>query len=210
LGLTVSDSFVRVPFLFKGTKEKLGQAFILYKGSQINCYFYFLVQMSKKRNLIVIRHTKSEWGDFSTPDFDRPIKKDRAVDAKEMASKLKSLELEPDLIICSPAKRTRQTAEYFCEKLKYDAAKIQFDKRIYESSEEDILQVVHEIPEEIKTLVIIGHNPSLTHFANLFIQEKIEDLPTTGVVWIEFKTDNWEIYKNTTGKLKYFLSPKAI
>lgn len=166
--------------------------------------------MALKRNLIVIRHTKSEWGDFSTPDFDRPIKKDRVEDAREMASKLKSLGLKPDLIICSPARRTRQTAEYFCDKLKYDTARVQFDKRIYESSAEDILQVVQQVEPDIRTLVIIGHNPSLTYFVNLFIEEKIEELPTTGVVWIEFKTGNWEIYRNTTGKLKYFLTPKTI
>jgi len=166
--------------------------------------------MSKKRSLIVIRHTKSDWGDFSQPDFDRPIKKERIDDAKRMAAKLKELELEPDLIICSPAKRTRQTAEYFCDKLKYDIDKVQFDKRIYESSVDDILQVVHETDEKVKTLVIIGHNPSLTYFANLFIEEKIEELPTTGVVWMEFKTDNWEIYRHTVAKRKYFLTPKTI
>ena len=166
--------------------------------------------MVQKRNLIVIRHTKSDWGDFSTPDFDRPIRKDRAEDAKNMAAKLKSLELEPDLIICSPAKRTSQTGAYFCDKLKYATGKVQFDKRIYESGADDILQVVHEVKPGVKTLVVIGHNPSLTHFINLFIEEKIEELPTTGVVWVEFKADTWEIYRNTAGKLKYFLSPKTI
>src|ERR1700733_11266886 len=107
-----------------------------------------------KRSLILIRHTKSNWGDFSLPDFDRPIKKDRIEDAKEMASKLKELELKPDLIICSPAKRTRQTVEYFCDKLKYDYDKIQFDKRIYESTAEEVLHVVRETSADIKTLVL--------------------------------------------------------
>ncbi len=166
--------------------------------------------MGKKRDLVLIRHTKSNWGDFSLPDFDRPIKKDRVDDAKQMASHLKALKLQPELIVCSPAKRTRQTAEYFCDKLKYDEGKILFDKRIYESTPEDILQVVHEVEASVKSLVVIGHNPSLTYFANLFIEEKIDELPTTGVVWIEFETPDWELYRSNRGKLKYFLTPKTL
>ena len=163
-----------------------------------------------KRTLILIRHTKSNWGDFSQPDFDRPIKKDRIDDAKNMATELKDLGAEPDLIICSPAKRTRQTAEYFCDKLKYDYNKILFDKRIYESTAEDVLQVVRETDAAIKTLVVIGHNPSLTHLANMFAENSIDEIPTTGVVWLEFTVKNWEIYKLTPCKLKAFLTPKTI
>ena len=163
-----------------------------------------------KRTLILIRHTKSNWGDFSEPDFDRPIKKDRIDDAKNMAARLKDLGVEPDLIICSPAKRTRQTAEYFCDKLKYDYDKIQFDKRIYESTAEDVLGVVRETDPGIKTLVVIGHNPSLTHLANMFVENSIDEVPTTGVVWLEFAIKSWEIYKLTPCKLKAFLTPKTI
>ena len=163
-----------------------------------------------KRTLILIRHTKSNWGDFSEPDFDRPIKKDRIDDAKNMAVKLKELGVEPDLIICSPAKRTRQTVEYFCDKLKYDYDKIQFDKRIYESTAEDVLGVVRETDPGIKTLVVVGHNPSLTHLANMFAENSIDEVPTTGVVWLEFAIKSWEIYRQTPCKLKAFLTPKTI
>jgi phosphohistidine phosphatase len=163
-----------------------------------------------KRNLILIRHTKSNWGDAMLPDFDRPIKKDRVDDAKSMAAELKDLGVEPDLIICSPAKRTRQTAEYFCDKLKYDYDKIEFDKRIYESTAEDVLQVIRETDAKIKTLLVIGHNPSLTHVANMFSENSIGEMPTTGVVWIEFDVKDWEIYKISPCKLKAFLTPKTI
>src|ERR1700684_3001701 len=118
--------------------------------------------MPARRQLILIRHTKSSWDDFTMPDFDRPLKKDRVDDAKNMAAKLKGLKLEPDLIICSAAKRTRQTVAYFCDKLRYDPEKIQFEKRIYESSAEEILQVVRETDEKVKTLSVVGHNPSIT------------------------------------------------
>ncbi len=135
--------------------------------------------MPAKRQLVLIRHTKSSWDDLSMRDFDRPIRKDRIEDAKNMAAKLKGLKLEPDLIICSPAKRTRQTVEYFYDKLKYSPEKIKFEKRIYESSAEEILQVVRETDAKVKTLVLLGHNSSITDFANMFITEKIMEVPTT-------------------------------
>lgn len=163
-----------------------------------------------KRSLILIRHTKSAWGNLSLPDFDRPLKKDRADDAKNMAAQLKSLGVEPDMIICSPAKRTRQTAAYFYDKLKYNEDKVSFDKRIYESTAEDVLQVIREEDAKVKTLVVIGHNPSLTNIANMFTGNIIGEVPTTGVVWLEFDTKDWEIYKLTPCKLKAFLSPKTI
>lgn len=163
-----------------------------------------------KRQLILIRHTKSSWSDFSIADFDRPLKKDRVEDAKNIATKLKLLKLEPDLVICSPAKRTRQTAEYFYDKLKYEEGKVQFDKRIYESSAQDLFEVIRKTSPEVKTLVVIGHNPSLTNFANYFMKEKIDEMPTTGVVWLELENKDWEIDRQTPCKLKYFLTPKDI
>ncbi len=162
------------------------------------------------RELILIRHTKSSWGDLSLPDFDRPLKKDRTGDAKNMAEKLKKLKLHPDLIICSPALRTLQTAEYFYEKLKFDYHNILLEKRIYESSAEEYMQVIRETDAKVKTLVLIGHNPSITDFANQFLENKIDEVPTTGVVWLEFESEDWEIYKTTPCKFRYFLTPKTI
>ena len=162
-----------------------------------------------KRELILIRHTKSSWNDLSLADFDRPLKKDRTDDAKNMAAHLKKLRAEPDLIICSPAKRTRQTVEYFCDNLDYPHNKVQFDERIYESSADDILSVIRETEDAVERLVIIGHNPSLTHLANYFAVT-VPDLPTTGVVWLVFDSLDWQLHKPTPVVLKAFLTPKTI
>jgi phosphohistidine phosphatase len=163
-----------------------------------------------KRELILIRHTKSSWVQVDAHDFDRPLKKERTPDAENMAKYLKILGLKPDLILCSPALRTKQTAEFFCDKLKYDYDKIVFDMRLYESSAEDYMQVIRETDKKNKTLVVIGHNPSVTDFANWFLKSRIEEVPTTGVVWFEFDNNDWEIYKTTPCKLTHFLAPKTI
>lgn len=163
-----------------------------------------------KRELILIRHTKSGWSDFSLPDYERPLKKDRIEDAINMAKGLKEITVKPDLIICSPAVRTTETARFFCHQLSYPFKKIVFDKRIYEAGIEDVLQVIRETPAEVKQLLLIGHNPALTYLAALFSGNAIQHLPTTGVAWFEFESDDWEIYTTTPCQLKAFLSPKTI
>ena len=163
-----------------------------------------------KRELILIRHTKSSWANLNMRDFDRPLKKDRTDDAQNMAKRLKKLGLNPDLILCSPSLRTKQTVEFFCNKLKYDYNKIVFDMRLYESSAEEYMQVIRETDTAVQTLVVLGHNPSITHFVNQFLANKIDEVPTTGVVWLELENDTWEIYSTTSCKLRAFLSPKTI
>ncbi|MBL0309163.1 MAG: histidine phosphatase family protein [Bacteroidetes bacterium] len=164
-----------------------------------------------KRQLILIRHTKSNWDNPLDSDFDRPINKDRVNDTLRMSKKLKDLGLKPDLILCSPANRTRQTAEYFCKALNFETENVLFDKRLYESPAEEYLEVVQETEADIKTLVVVGHNPSTTHFANLFLDEKVLQVPTTGVVWIEFNHPDWHLSPpSVKGHLKYFLTPKAL
>lgn len=163
-----------------------------------------------KRELVLIRHTKSSWAVLNMRDFDRPLKKDRTDDALNMAQYLKEQGLEPDLIICSPAVRTQQTAELFCEKLGYDFDQTVFDMRLYESSANEYRQVISETDSKIKTLVVIGHNPSITDFFNQFMEPNLDELPTTGVIWVEFDSDNWEIKNTTSGRLKKLMWPKIL
>lgn len=163
-----------------------------------------------KKELVLIRHTKTNPADLGQRDFDRTLRIDRTDDAKNVANRLNELGFKPELILCSPALRTKQTAELFCEKLKYDFNKIVFDMRLYESSAEDYLEVVRETNKEIETLVVIGHNPSVTHFANHFLKKEIDIVPTTGVVWLEFENDDWELHRRTPCQLKQFLTPKTI
>ncbi|MBS1613439.1 MAG: histidine phosphatase family protein [Bacteroidetes bacterium] len=163
-----------------------------------------------KRQLVLIRHTKSSWSDLSLSDFERPIKQDRVGDAEKMAKALHTLNLKPQHIICSAALRTRQTGEYFYKALDFDPAKVQFDKRIYECMPEDLYEVIRETDAEVTSLVVIGHNPALTYFTNYYSGKQVIDMPTTGVAWLEFDTDNWDLDRYTPGQLKYMLKPKQL
>lgn len=162
------------------------------------------------RTLVIARHTKSSWKEIGMLDFDRPLKKDRIGDAEKISAKLKSLGLVPGLMLSSPAMRTKQTAEIFCRNLNYDFQKVHFDKRIYEASVEDIFGVIQETGAEVKTLLLIGHNPSLTYFVNCFLEATIENLPTTGLVWFDLDSIDWNLDKATRMEFKLYLTPKTI
>lgn len=170
--------------------------------------FHYRIVM--KRQLVLIRHTKSSWNDLSLSDFDRPLNTDRIGDAQKMAKVLEDLGLKADHIICSAALRTRQTAEYFYDRLGADANTVQFEKRIYECAPEDLYEVIHEIEGDVETIVIFGHNPSLTYFVNYYSGKNIIEMPTTGVAWLEFDTEDWNIDRYTPGTLRYFLRPKEL
>jgi phosphohistidine phosphatase len=162
------------------------------------------------RNLVLIRHTKSDWSHAGLTDFERPLRADRTDDAKRMSKKLKQLKLYSDLIICSPAKRTRQTSEFFCHALEYDYNRVQFEMRLYESSAEDYLQVIREVNADVQTLLLFGHNPSITHLVHYFLPKHVVEMPTTGVVWISFQSPDWEVYSTTPLEGKGFFTPKTI
>lgn len=163
-----------------------------------------------KRQLVLARHTKSSWADYSLNDFNRPLKKNRMNEAVRMAAHLKELGFLPDLVICSPALRTAQTAELFCKGLDYRPNDVIRDILLYESSAAEYKRVLEKVKPEFKSLLLIGHNPSLTDFANRYLPIRIDELPTTGVIWVEFESSNWKFEENTLFSLKYFLFPGAI
>jgi phosphohistidine phosphatase len=161
------------------------------------------------KTLYLVRHAKSSWDDKSLDDFDRPLNKRGKKDAPFMGRKLRKLwDAEPELIISSPAKRARKTAKIMAEEIRYPKKKIQWEDALYEATETTLLKVIHEQHDDIKSLMILGHNPSLTAFYNLMSDEVIDNIPTSGVVCVEFPAENWAAITPNSGKLVFFDYPK--
>jgi len=99
------------------------------------------------RTLYLLRHAKSSWKDASLRDFDRPLKGRGRDAAKQIGKRLASEKPQPVLVVCSPAVRTRETAEIV---LKHSSLKpdVTFEQRIYEASLRDLLHVVADIPDD--------------------------------------------------------------
>ena len=153
--------------------------------------------MRNIRTLFILRHAKSSWDDASLSDFDRPLNdrgvRDANIMAKELADKLSKL----DLILSSSANRAVSTAQIFARTLNIPESKIKFNDSIYTAQEDQVRSIVMELPDNHSQVMIVGHNPTLTYFANRYYPEHIGNMPTAGIVKLEFDADSWsKVSKN--------------
>ena len=144
------------------------------------------------RRLTLVRHAKSDWSLPGQNDWDRPLNKRGQRDAPEMARRLRSRRLKPDLILSSPAVRALTTASVMARELKVPAAHVRQDERLYLASPADLLAVIRELGGEARHLMVFGHNPGLTECANrLSAGDHIDNLPTCGVFSALFDVQSW-------------------
>jgi len=157
--------------------------------------------------LYLLRHAKSDWSVSGQKDIDRELNAKGINDALRIGRRLYDMEVMPDLIICSVAQRTRQTAEYICEQLKFDQDAIVFNEDIYEASMRTLFNTITTLDDQHKSVMLIGHNPGFTYLAEYLTKEVIENVPTCGVVCIEFDIDSWKEVSGGLGVLKWFIHP---
>jgi len=159
------------------------------------------------KKLYIIRHAKSSWDSDAKSDFDRPLNKRGKRDAPLMGEVLKELDVMPDLILASSAKRTTMTALILAEKIGYDE-EIVFEDDLYLASDSEIDGFIKRVDDSINSLFVIAHNPGVTNFINRFTDDYISNLPTTGVFAIEFEVESWHDIKPRSGKKLFFEYPK--
>lgn len=164
--------------------------------------------MAKK--LFLVRHAKSDWSIPGQKDFDRDLNARGRLDAPRMGRKLHEMNVKPDLIISSPAMRAKLTAEFIAEQIQYDPEKIFFDENVYEASVRSLLNLINDIDDAYNKVMIVGHNPTFTYMAEYLTKKQIDNIPTCGVVDIEFESDSWKEISGETGNLNWFIYPKKV
>ena len=154
------------------------------------------------KKLYIIRHAKSDWSDDTLKDFDRPLNKRGLKNAPFMGSLLKNKNINPDLILSSPALRAITTAEIIANRVEYKN-NIETNKSIYETPYSTLEKIIYEINDKNNSVFFIGHNPGLSALINHLCQTNL-DIPTCAVVEISFDTDSWEkISKKNTALISY-------
>lgn len=159
-------------------------------------------------SLYLIRHAKSSWDTPGLKDNERPLNKRGKIDAPKMGKILKNRGEFPDLIISSPAKRAYSTAKRIAKELKYNIDNILKDEKLYMADTEDFLSVIRNTKKNVYKLMILSHNYGITYFANYISGSDINNIPTCGIVRIDFEIDSWEQINTNKGKLVYFEYPK--
>jgi phosphohistidine phosphatase len=161
------------------------------------------------KRLTLVRHAKSDWSLPGQQDWDRPLNRRGQRDVPEMARRLRGRRLKPDLILTSPAVRAVSTATILARELKVAASRIAQDERLYLASAAAMLAVVRELGGDSAHLMVFGHNPGITEFANrLSADDQIDNLPTCGVFTATFDIDNWDALDWGLGRESEFDYPK--
>lgn len=172
-------------------------------------YFYILKNdLGTMKNLIMMRHAKSDWTNPTQKDFERTLNARGHRVAPRMGYKLHELEVHPDAIVSSPAERTKLTAEYLAEQLNIETSEIVYDEAIYEASVRSLLEVVNHLDDDHDTVILIGHNPSFSYLAEYLSGEEIGNIPTCGVVYLQFEFTTWKEVSQDTGSMKWFIYPR--
>ena len=144
------------------------------------------------KTLLIIRHGKSAWDNPSLKDHDRTLLPEGIRKTVKVSEFLVNKNVKPDLIASSSAHRAIETAKIFASHLAYDEKKIMVESEIYHQGTDYLLDLLYGLSDEIKTVMLVGHNPTFTQFANKFLIKPIDGLPTSGTVSISFDTDKWE------------------
>ena len=159
------------------------------------------------KTLYVLRHAKSDWNDVSLTDFERPLNERGVHAARKMGAFMQQRGIVPDLIISSPARRARETAQIVTDAVGI-AAEIHFEPRIYEASVGDLMEIVSQAENDCETLLIVGHNPGFEQIVEILSGE-LQAMPTAALAEIELPIENWSETMRG-GKLKNLFKPKEI
>ena len=158
------------------------------------------------KEIFFLRHAKSSWDDFALKDFDRPLSTRGIQDAELMGNFFRSKKIKLDLVLSSPSKRTKETIEHFFSK---DKPKLEFIDNIYHASMEDILDELYQISEEMNTVMIVGHNPSMHDITEFLTQKFLNKYPTCALAQIT--TENkWTELTQGCSSLKNFMKPSEL
>ncbi len=160
------------------------------------------------KRLYLIRHAKSSWADVDLEDFARPLNKRGKKDGPKMAARLAKAGVRPDLIVGSPAKRAKKTAIYMAKGTGYDKGAIEYYDELYLGALSSYLQLLAQLSAKVESLFLVGHNYTITELAEYLIGRSLGNIPTCGVVAVEYARQEGFTSRPGGGKLLFFDFPK--
>jgi phosphohistidine phosphatase len=167
--------------------------------------------------LSLLRHAKSSWKNPTLPDRERPLSSRGVTDAPLMGRAMAERGIDPELVLCSSARRSVDTLALVLPELKVEP-KVVYEDSLYHQAPEEMLQMLRKLQPGTSRVMIVGHNPEIQAFALDLIgsgpkhlRDRLsEKFPTAGLVVINFTAGLWSSIEVHSGSLNLFLSPKDI
>ncbi len=166
------------------------------------------------KHVLLLRHGKSSWDDPKLADHDRPLAPRGRRAAKLIAEHLRRDLPAPELVLCSSARRTRDTLERISPALG-GRVTVQIEDELYAASEERLLERVRELDEGVESVLLIGHNPGLERLALELAGsgDKLAGVrrkyPTAALATLEFD-GTWRELRPGSAELTDFVTPKQL
>jgi phosphohistidine phosphatase len=158
--------------------------------------------------LTLVRHAKSDWNDRRLSDKQRILSSRGERDAPLMGKRVAALGIRPSLMLTSPAVRAHTTARYFAAELGYPIEFLQREESLYLASLSDLLATLMAQDDGFNSIMLFGHNPGMTEFANYLVPGLTNNLPTAGVVAVNIDQDDWNLYSQPATELIAHTYPK--
>ncbi|MEQ8667042.1 MAG: histidine phosphatase family protein [Rhodospirillales bacterium] len=169
------------------------------------------------RTLYLLRHAKSSWSDPSLDDVERPLNS-RGKEARDViADWFRRNRIRPDLVICSPAKRTRQTLKPI-RKLWDPCPGIIFEPKVYEASAGDLHDVLRHAAPNARSILLVGHNPGLQSLAADLMDDSMDGparqlrakFPTGAIACLTADKEGWMRMSGGAFRLRDFVLPRLL
>lgn len=160
--------------------------------------------------LLLMRHGKSDWTTTHWQrDQDRPLAPRGIKAAKQMGKWVRTSDQLPDLIVSSRALRARETADLFVQGARTPIP-IQFSDGFYESTPERVLAAIRQRPEQVVSVMAVGHEPTWSELASQLMGGGALAFPTGAIARIDFEVNDWAKIHPGEGILKWLLQPKLL
>jgi phosphohistidine phosphatase len=166
------------------------------------------------KRLYLLRHAKSSWKDSTLPDHDRPLAGRGRRAAKAIARHLRERGIEPDLVLCSTARRARETLERIEPALATSVVRVEDD--LYATSAGALLERLRSVPDAVGSVMVIGHNPGLQELAldlarpSPTVRELATKFPTAALATLAFQASSWQELDHGTADLVELVRPRDL
>jgi phosphohistidine phosphatase len=161
------------------------------------------------KTLLVLRHAKSSWKDFTLADYQRPLNKRGKRDAPKVGHLLREDGLVPELILSSPAIRARTTAEIVAEESGYEG-EIEYFPDFYPGDPQSYIEALNHLSDEYRYVMVVGHNPGLEELLETLTGDWLS-LPTAALAQILFSIKSWrELDEETEGRVINLWRPRDL